>query len=230
MLTHLLEIRKRAIGVLTGFVVLFCVFFFYANELFQTMVMPLLKALPLDNALIATQVTAPVFIPISLAANAALLCTAPVALWQIWRFVAPALYHTEKQTLRTLLLASLGLFVCGVLFCFYLVLPFLFQFFAKAVPMGVRMMPDMNNALDFITRMLLLFGLCFQVPLLCLTLVRLGWTTTAQLQNIRPYVIVGAFTIGMLLTPPDVLSQITLALPLCLLYEAGILLARMKSL
>jgi len=226
MIQHLLEIRQRSIYVLGAFLAFFALFFFFANDLFYTLVKPLIAALPTDNSLIATQITSPVFLPISLAADAAILCTAPIALWQLWRFIAPGLYRDEKQTLGRVLLLSLVLFVCGILFCFYLILPFMFQFFAEAVPLGVKMMPDMANALDFITRMLLIFGLCFQVPLICLTLVRLQWVNIQQLQQIRPYIIVAAFTIGMLLTPPDVLSQLMLALPLCILYETGIVLAR----
>jgi sec-independent protein translocase protein TatC len=226
MLHHLLEIRKRAIHVLVCFVCLFTLFFFFASDLFYLLVKPLIASLPIENSLIATQITSPVFIPISLAADAAILCTAPIFLWQAWRFIAPALYRHEKQTLRIVIISSMVLFCSGVIFCFYLVLPFMFQLFAKAVPFGVKMMPDMANSLDFITRMLLLFGFCFQVPLVCLTLVRLNWVDVAKLKQIRPYVIVAAFTLGMLLTPPDVLSQITLALPLCVLYEVGIFMAQ----
>ncbi|MGL6030165.1 MAG: twin-arginine translocase subunit TatC, partial [Legionella sp.] len=131
----------------------------------------------------------------------------------------------ELGYIRKLILLSMSLFVLGLLFCFYFILPFMFQFFTHALPAGVRYMPDMSYVLDFITYMLLVFGLCFQVPMLCLILVRLGWLDVATLRTIRPYVIVGAFIIGMLLTPPDVLSQILMAIPLCLLYELGIILA-----
>lgn len=226
MLNHLLEIRQRALIVLGVFAGFFILFFIFASELFQTLVTPLVSALPIGDSLIATSITATVLTPVSLAGNVAMLVTTPIALFHLWRFAAPGLYHNERYRLRGVIFASMLLFCTGLIFCFYLVLPFMFQFFAKAVPLGVKMMPDMTNAMEFITRMLLLFGLCFQVPLVCLTLVRLQWIKIDVLRKIRPYVIVGAFIIGMLLTPPDVLSQVLLALPLCLLYELGILLAK----
>jgi sec-independent protein translocase protein TatC len=225
MITHLLELRRRSIQTLIWFGVLFLLFFFGANDLFQALVSPLLHTLSAEEGLIATKITSPVLTPLQLAADAALLFSAPVALFQLWRFISPGLYQKEQQILRSALFLSLILFVAGVLFCFYLVLPYMFQFFAHALPKGVRLMPDMAYALDFITRMLLLFGLCFQVPLVCFILVQLKILTISALKNVRPYVIVGAFIIGMLLTPPDVFSQIMLALPLCLLYELGIILA-----
>lgn len=229
MLNYLLEFRRRAMHVLLFFVSFFFLFFFFANDLFQAAVAPLLGALGSQDSLIATQITSPVLTPLKLAADAAMLCTAPFALFQLWQFVAPGLYHHERYNLRGAILISLLLFLLGILFCYYIVLPFMFQFFAKAVPMSVKLLPDMTYALDFITRMLLLFGLCFQMPLVCLSLVRLGWVDIALLKKIRPYVIVAAFTIGMLLTPPDVLSQVMLAVPLCLLYELGIILGSIRT-
>lgn len=229
MLNYLLELRRRALHVILFFSVFFLIFFFFANNLFSALVKPLLVALNTNDSLIATQITSPVFTPIKLAADAAMLCTAPFALLQLWQFIAPGLYRHERYNLRIAIVVSLSLFLLGMLFCFYIVLPFMFHFFAKTVPSGVRLLPDMAYALDFITRMLLLFGLSFQVPLLCVTLVYLGWVELSVLKKIRPYVIVAAFTIGMVLTPPDVLSQVLLAVPLCLLYELGIILAAYKN-
>ncbi|WED42987.1 twin-arginine translocase subunit TatC [Legionella cardiaca] len=229
MLNYLLELRRRALLVVFFFTAFFFFFFFFANDLFQTLVAPLLGALGSKDSLIATQITSPVLTPLKLAADAAMLCTAPFALLQLWQFIAPGLYRHERYNLRSAILISLSLFLLGMLFCYYIVLPFMFQFFAKAVPLSVRLLPDMAYALDFITRMLLLFGLCFQVPLVCLTLVRLNWVDVDLLKKIRPYIIVAAFTMGMLLTPPDVLSQIMLAVPLCLLYELGLVLATIHS-
>lgn len=226
MLIHLLELRRRAILVISLFAALFVLFFYFANSLFSFIISPLLQALPQGNALIATQVASPVLTPLKLAADLALLACMPFGLFQLWQFVAPALYRQERQSLLLPVVGSLSLFCLGMLFCFYLVLPFMFQFFAAALPPHVKMMPDITNAVDFITRMLLIFGLSFQVPLICWTLVRLQWMTLATLKQIRPYVIVMAFIVGMLLTPPDVLSQVMLALPLCMLYELGILLVR----
>ncbi|STX27547.1 sec-independent (periplasmic) protein translocase protein TatC [Legionella beliardensis] len=225
MLRHLIELRQRALLVMMVFLSFFLLFFYFAKPLFYWLVKPLLSILPPDNFIIVTHITAPVLAPINLAANAALLCTSPIALYHIWRFVMPGLYRSERQKLGHTILLSLFLFVLGVLFCFCIVLPFMFQFFTQAVPDHVKMLPDMASTLDFITRMLLLFGFCFQVPLVCLTLVRLNLLSIATLRQIRPYVIVGAFIVGMLLTPPDVLSQVMLAVPLCFLYELGIILA-----
>lgn len=225
MISHLLEIRRRAIFTLLWFGGLFLVFFFIAGDLFHALVKPLLDSLPNHEGLIATQITSPLFTPIKLAADGALLLTTPIALYQLWQFIRPGLYKKEQQQFRGALVLIPFLFVVGALFCFYLVLPYMFQFFAKALPEGVRYMPDMTYAMDFITHMLILFGLSFQVPLVCIVLVRTSFVEITVLKKIRPYVIVGAFIIGMLLTPPDVFSQITLALPLCFLYETGILLA-----
>lgn len=229
MLEHLIELRHRALRIVIVFLALFSFFFFYANSLFHTLVSPLLKQLPAQHTLIATRITSPVLTPVKLAADTALLCTAPFALSQLWLFIAPGLYRHERRPLVGAMLLSILLFITGLLFCFAIVLPFMFQFFAQAVPSGVQLMPDMNDAIDFITRMLILFGLCFQVPLVCTTLVRLQWLNVQTLKQIRPYVIVAAFTLGMLLTPPDVLSQVMLAVPLCLLYETGIALARLRK-
>ena len=227
MLPHLFEFRRRMLHLVVLFITLFSLFFFLAPHLFHTIVLPLLTVLPANDSLIATQITTPVFTPVKLAADASVLCTAPFALFHAWRFVSPGLYRRERQGLRWAILASLLLFFTGILFAFYIILPFMFEFFARAVPAGVRLMPDMGYAVDFITHMLLLFGLCFQIPLVCLVLVRLQLVNVDTLKAIRPYVIVLAFTIGMLLTPPDVLSQVMLAVPLCLLYEAGVVLAKL---
>jgi sec-independent protein translocase protein TatC len=225
LLTHLIELRRRAIYVLVFFSSLCLLFFFFADSLFHQLISPLLHVLPTAEPLIATQLTTPLLTPIKLAADAAMLFTAPFLLLQTWYFASPGLYQRERNGLRWAILGSLSLFVVGVLFCFYVVLPFMLQFFTHAIPAGVRLMPDITYAVSFITRMLLLFGFCFQVPLICLLLVHLQLIRVATLKVIRPYVIVAAFTIGMLFTPPDVLSQIMLAIPLCLLYELGIILA-----
>lgn len=225
MLDHLLEFRRRALQVAFFFAGFFLLFFFFANHLFHTLMLPLIKALPQQSSLIATEITSPVLTPIKLAVDAAILCTTPLALLHLWRFAAPGLYRHERAHLRGLLICSLILFGLGVLFCFYVVLPFMFQFFVNTLPSQVKLMPDIARALSFVTRMLVLFGLCFQVPLICMSLVHWGWVDLYVLKRVRPYVIVAAFILGMLLTPPDVLSQIMLALPLCLLYELGLILA-----
>jgi len=225
MLSHLLELRRRILLIIVVFLSLFFLFFFLNSQLFHQVVAPILKVLPSTSPLVATNLTSPLFTPIKLAIDAAILCTAPFALLQIWYFVAPGLYQRERKCLRLAIFGSLFLFFSGALFCYFVVLPFMVQFFVSAIPSGVHLMPDIVYVVDFITRMLLLFGISFQVPLLCFLLVQLNLTSIETLRNIRPYVIVSAFIIGMLLTPPDVLSQIMLAVPLCLLYELGIVLA-----
>ncbi|HBI22381.1 MAG TPA: twin-arginine translocase subunit TatC [Legionella sp.] len=226
MLPHLLECRHRLLLIFGLFAVLFMAFFCISESLFQALIRPLLQVLPTGDTLIATHITTALLTPIQLAADVALLSTTPYALWHAWQFAAPGLYRKERKRLRTTIVVSLVLFFLGLLFCFYWVLPCMFAFFAHAVPTGVRLMPDMGYAIDFITRMLLTFGLCFQVPLLCMLSVHVKCVDIRTLNSIRPYIYVLAFTLGMILTPPDVLSQIMLALPLCLLYEVGIGLAR----
>ena len=229
MLSHLLELRQRILIILSVFLGFFVFFFLLSDKLFHLLVKPLLAALPGETPLIATQITSPVLIPIALAANTAMLFTAPVVLLQLWHFIAPGLYRHERYPLKNMVIGSLVLFLTGIVFCFYIILPFMFQFFTKALPPGVKMMPDISSAVHFTTYMLLLFGFCFQVPLICVALVRLQWVDIASLRQMRPYVIVAAFIIGMVLTPPDVLSQILLAVPLCLLYEMGIFFAAWKK-
>lgn len=226
MLRHFIEVRRRTIQTLILFGCLFAIFFLMAPYLFHGLIWPLLQALPYHKGLVATQITTPLFTPINIAADTALLCTAPYALFHLWRFASPGLYQRERYQLRWVLLFSIFLFITGGVFCYFLVLPYMFQFIVNMMPNGVQLMPDMGFAIDFITRMLLVFGLCFQLPLMTLILIHLQLITISTLKTIRPYVIVLAFTLGMLLTPPDVLSQIMLAIPLCVLYEISIYFAR----
>jgi sec-independent protein translocase protein TatC len=225
MLVHLIELRRRLLYVACCFIGLFLLFFYKSADLYHLLVAPLLHLLP-QQSLIATHITAPVFTPLKLAADTALMFTVPFALYQLWVFISPGLYQKEQQQIQGLVSISLVLFAIGVLFCFYVILPSMYQLFISATPKDVRLMPDITHTIEFITHMLLVFGLCFQVPLLCLIFVRLQWVSVETLKQIRPYIIVVAFIIGMLLTPPDVLSQIMLAVPLCILYELGIILAR----
>lgn len=225
MVTHLLELRRRLFACFAITLALFLVFLIYANTLTQALLSPLTQALPEGSQLISTTVTAPMLVPIHLAFDLALLCAMPLFLFQLWRFVRAGLYAEERQLAGWLLCLSQGLFLTGVGFCFFCVLPFLFSFLMQTAPMGVKVMPDFANGLSLILRMMLIFGLCFQLPVLCVLLVKMGFLTPAQLRAGRPYAVVGAFIVGMLLTPPDVLSQVSLAIPLCGLYELGIVLA-----
>lgn len=227
MIQHLFELRRLTLQTLLGYFLLFCLCYYYSNALFDALFHPLLQSLISHEGLIATQITASVFTPIKLAANTALLLTLPLALGQIWRFISPGLYKRERRLLAGALCFGLFLFIAGLLFCFYLVLPFLFQCLTQSLPKAVRFMPDIAYSLDFITWMLLVFACSFELPLVCLVLVYMQWVDLARLKKARPYAIVFAFIIGMLLTPPDVVSQIMLALPLCLLYESGIYLSNL---
>ena len=226
MLSHLIELRRRTLYALIFYIGAFSLFFFFAPHLFHQLVSPLLSVLPLDGSLIAIELTTTLMMPIKLAADASMLVSAPFVLWHAWQFASPGLHRHERSPLGWAIVFSLLLFFIGVLFGFYVVLPFLFQFFVSALPSGVHFMPDMAYAIDFITRTLLLFGLCFQIPLVCVVLICMRIISVTTLIAARPYFVVTAFIVGMLLTPPDVFSQIMLAVPLCLLYESGIILSK----
>lgn len=229
MIVHLIEIRRRALRTMLFFVFMLSIFVLFSQQLLEKIIAPLLKVLPAGVTLIATNVTSPVITPINLAINAALLFTAPVLLYHIWRFILPGLYLKEKHMIRGIIISSLSLFILGSMAAFYIILPWMLSFFAQSVPHGVHFAPEMNGAIDFITNIMFVFGICFQIPLLCPVLVVMGFTDTDSLKKVRPYVIVAAFIFGMLITPPDVTSQIIVAIPCCLLYEIGILLARRYS-
>lgn len=226
LVMDLVELRQRCIYVCLWFMLFFLIFFFVANELFYFLIRPLLIIKSAPTYLLATQITSPLVTPLGLAADASFLCTTPFALFQLWRFCKPGLYIKERLILRWVSFFSITLFFIGVAFCYYMILPWMLYYFANNVPKGVHYLPEISSAVDFITRMLLIFGICFQMPLVSWLLVKLGLLSYQQISNLRPYFIVSAFIIGMLLTPPDVLSQILLAIPLCFLFEFGLLLAR----
>jgi len=223
---HLNELRQRLLRTLLVIGVLFILFFYYSNSLFNWIAQPLLSLLPANSHMIATQVTSPLFIPLQLAFNLALLAASPYFLYQLWAYIAPALYHNERKLFYSLLALSAILFLLGVGFCYTLVLPILFRFLTQTTPSAITLMPDMAHYLNFISHFCLLFGLSFQLPLLNTLLVKINVISITQLKKFRPYAIVFAFTLGMLLTPPDVISQLLLAVPLCLLYELSIILNR----
>lgn len=225
----LIELRKRLITVISVFGGLFTLFFFNATPLFYWYMLPLQHVLPAPHHLIATHITTPLLTPLNMAVNLAIFCTIPYALWQIWRFAAPALYRTERRNMFWLCCASLALFGLGCLFCYVFILPFMFKCMIQALPKDVLLLPDISFVSQFITEMMIVFGISFQIPLLCFLLIQMRMLSIEQCRTIRPYVIVSAFTLGMLLTPPDVMSQILLALPLWGLYESGLLLARVFS-
>ncbi len=224
--THfLIELRSRLIYSLIFLFILFAVLLYFANDLYTLLAMPLLKFLP-QGHLIATQIVSPFFVPFRLAFFAAMVLAAPFFLYQAWVFVAPALYARERRLLWPFLFVSIFLFYAGIIFAYGVIFPLLFHFLASVAPEGVTLSPDISAYLDFTLKLLLIFGSLFEIPIIMGLLTVTGVVTHARFVKMRSYAIVGAFIIGMFLGPPDVLSQIILAVPIWLLYEAGVLLAR----
>jgi len=223
---YLIELRKRLLQCVFVVGVVLCVFAFYANSIYHLLALPLLKGLPAGGGLIATSVPAPFLVPFKSAFFAAIYVTVPYWLYHVWMFVAPALYRRERRLVWPLLLSSSLLFYVGTLFAYFAVLPLVFHFFIQVAPVGVEVKPDIGKYFDFIVQLLLAFGLSFELPIAILLVTWSGFTSAEKLAKHRPYVIIIAFVIGMLLTPPDVISQILLAVPLWLLYELGLFLSR----
>lgn len=226
LIAHLTELRSRLLRVALTVLVVFAGLAPFADHLFAFVAQPLLATLPVGTTMIATEVASPFLAPFKLALVTAVFISVPVALHQAWAFIAPGLYQQEKRFALPLLASSIFLFYAGVAFAFYIVFPLVFAFFTASAPAGVAVMTDIAKYLDFVLLLFFAFGAAFQVPVVTLLLVRTGITTPVRLAQARPYVLVGAFTIGMLLTPPDVISQTLLAVPMYLLYELGILLSR----
>ena len=226
LLSHLIELRSRLLRCLWVVGILLVPLAFFANDLFSLLAAPLLAKLPAGNSLIATQVVTPFLTPFKLAAVTAIFLAMPVLLWQIWSFVAPGLYQHEKRFAYPMLVMSILLFYVGVAFAYFVALPITFGFITRTAPQGVAVMTDIAAYLDFTLTVFFAFGLAFQIPVLTVLLAWAGITTPQAMTRARPYVLVGAFAVGMLLTPPDVFSQSLLALPTYLLYELGIVLAR----
>lgn len=219
------ELRARLIRSLLFLLIVFSLFSYEANALYETLAKPLLKQLPSQH-FIATAVTAPFFIPFKLAFLCAVLVSAPVFLYQLGVFASPALYQRERRFIWKIMTASVFLFYAGTAFAYFIILPLLFQFLAKITPAGVMFMPDMSDYLDFTMQLLLAFGVLFEIPIVMLVLAMFGCVNAVTFKKMRPYAIVGAFVLGMLFAPPDVLSQTCLALPIWGLYEVGLLLTR----
>lgn len=224
-LSHLLELRSRlmrALGV--TLVVFLCIYPFY-DTLFTFVATPLRRVLP-EGELLAVQVASPFLIPMKLSLVAALFVAMPYLLYQLWAFVAPGLYRHERTLVWPLLISSTLLFYLGAVFAYFVVLPLVFPFFAGVTPLGVNYQPDISEYLSFVLTMLVVFGLAFEVPIATMLLIRTGATTRDALAAKRPYVIVASFAGGMLLTPPDIISQVMLAIPVWLLFELGLWLSR----
>jgi len=224
-LSHLVELRDRLIRALLAVIVVFVCLFPWSRELYTLLANPLLASLPAGGQMIATDVVGVFLVPMKITLMVAFLIALPYVLFQAWAFVAPGLYSHEKRLVLPLVVASVLLFFCGMSFAYFLVFPTVFGFMAKVAPEGVAWMTDIDKYLSFVLSTFVAFGITFEVPVIVIVLVRIGLVDIAKLKEWRPYVIVGAFIIGAVFTPPDVLSQIMLAVPLWLLYELGIILA-----
>ncbi len=224
-ISHLIELRDRLLRAAIAWIVLFVCLFPFANDLYSLLAQPLLSKLPAGGQMIATEVVTPFFVPIKVAMMAAFLGALPYILYQIWSFIAPGLYSHERRLILPLVAASVVLFACGMAFAYFLVFPVVFGFIVGIAPEGVAVMTDIGKYLDFVITMFLAFGITFEVPIVVIALALSGMVEVAKFKEARPYVIVGAFVIGAIFTPPDVVSQIMLAVPLWLLYELGVIIA-----
>jgi sec-independent protein translocase protein TatC len=227
LIAHLLELRTRLLRAVLAVGLAFLAILPFADRLYSAIAAPLLRSLPKGGQLIAIEVTSTFFVPMKLAFFAGLMLAMPVVLYQLWAFVAPGLYEKEKRLARPILIAATVLFYVGCAFIYFLMLPVMFAYLSRTAPVGVTMMTDISHYLDFVLVMFLAGGASFEVPVAVMIAVILGWVTPAQLSEWRGYVIVAIFIVAAIITPPDGLSQIMLALPMCLLYELGVLMARL---
>ena len=227
LLEHLTELRDRLLHMVMAVLILFLLLFPFSEEIFSTVARPLLALMPEGTSMIATSVTSPFLVPFKLVLLLAVLLAVPYLLHQIWGFVAPGLYSHEKRLAGPLLVSSVALFYCGIAFAYFVVFPLLFAFFITVAPEGVAVMTDIGQFLDFVIAIFFAFGIAFEVPVATFLLVLAGATTPEQLAKKRPYIIVAAFVIGMVLTPPDVISQSLLAVPMWGLFEIGLLMSRL---
>ena len=225
-ISHLIELRSRLLRSIVAVIITLACLFPFAKQIYAVLAAPLLRALPAGSTMIATDVTGTFFVPLKLTLMVAFLVALPYVLYQMWAFVAPGLYQHEKRLAVPVIISSVFFFAVGMAFAYYIVFPVAFGFFAGYTPAGVHMMTDIDKYLSFVLTMFIAFGLTFEVPVVVVVLVRLGVVDLAKLRSIRGYVIVGAFVVGAIFTPPDVLSQVMLAVPLWLLYELGLIAAR----
>ena len=224
---HLVELRNRLLRVVIVIAVLLLCLMPFANRLYAVLAAPLLAEMQMGSSMIATQVASPFLTPFKLALVAAILIGMPYILYQFWAFVAPGLYRQEKRLVFPLMVSSSFLFYLGMAFAYFVVFPLMFAFFQAVAPEGVEIMTDISSYLDFVLKIFFAFGLAFEVPIATVVLVWTGFTTPESLVQKRPYIIVGAFVVGMLLTPPDLISQTLLALPVWALFELGVIFAKL---
>ena len=225
-ISHLLELRDRLLRAVGAVLLLFLVAAPFANTLYEYLAAPLMSVLPEGNTMISTEPHGPFFVPFKFAFAFATAVAMPYLLYQLWAFVAPGLYDSEKRLAIPLLVSSSGLFYLGIMFAYFVVFPIIFKFFTSTAPEGVAVMTDINAYLSFVLKLFFAFGLAFEVPVATVLMVKMGVTTTTSLAAKRPYIIVGAFVVGMLLTPPDLFSQTMLAIPVWILFEIGLYVSK----
>ncbi|RCV89199.1 twin-arginine translocase subunit TatC [Billgrantia montanilacus] len=227
LIEHLIELRSRLLRAVVAILVIFLGLYPFANEIYTFVAQPLMALLPEGSQMIATEVASPFLAPFKLTLVVAVFVAIPYVLHQAWAFVAPGLYDNEKALAMPILASSVGLFYAGAAFAYYAVFPLLFQFFTQTGPENVAVMTDINQYLNFVLKLFFAFGVAFEIPIATFLLIVSGATTVESLSKKRPYVVLGCFVVGMLLTPPDVISQSLLAVPMYLLYEVGILFGRL---
>jgi len=226
-ISHLVELRNRVMKASLAIIVVFLCLMPWAGSIYDWLAMPMMSALPTGSKMIATGVITPFLIPVKVTLLVAFIIALPVVLYQVWAFIAPGLYTHEKKLVAPLVISSSVLFVAGVAFCYFFVFGVIFKFINEFAPKSITVAPDIESYFSFVMTLFIAFGMTFEVPIVVIVLVRMGLVTVEKLKEIRPYVVVGAFVIAAIVTPPDVVSQLLLAIPLCLLYEAGLLVAPM---
>jgi len=226
LIAHLIELRDRLIRILVVILIFFLGFIAFANDLYAYLANPLQSLLPEGASMIATQVASPFLAPFKLALYLSIYCGAPMILYQLWGFIAPGLYDNEKKIAGPLLISSIVLFYAGMAFAYFAVFPLVFSFFTTVGPTGVTVMTDIDAYLSFVLKLFLAFGLAFEIPIATMLLIKAGIASPDSLKDKRPYVFIGCFVVGMLVTPPDVISQTLLAVPMWLLFEVGLMGAR----
>ena len=226
LIAHLIELRKRLLNSIIAVLLIFLALVYFANDIYQLVSAPLIKQMPEGATMIATDVASPFFTPIKLTFMVSLILSAPVILYQVWAFVAPALYRHERRLVIPLLVSSSLLFYIGMAFAYFVVFPLAFGFLTHTAPVGVQVSTDIASYLDFVMALFMAFGVSFEVPVAIELICWMGVTTPEELRKKRPYVLVGAFVVGMLLTPPDVFSQTLLAIPMYCLFEIGLFFSR----
>jgi sec-independent protein translocase protein TatC len=224
-MSHLIELRSRVMKASIAIIIAFLCLMPWAAQIFDLLAHPMLAALPAGSKMIATGVITPFLIPVKVTMLLAFIIVLPWVMYQAWAFIAPGLYTHEKRLIAPLVISSSVLFVAGVAFCYFFVFGLVFPFINNFAPSSVSVAPDIDSYVSFVLTMFFVFGLTFEVPVIVIVLVRMGLVTVEKLKQIRPYVIVGAFIVAAVVTPPDVMSQLLLAVPLCILYEVGLLVA-----